>query len=62
MATKETSSRISTIAAKCMKHPQKATHADIKALAASCLSQDETKGQGIWHKEKAAIKNMLGLK
>ncbi len=62
MAKKETSSRISTIAAKCLMHPDQATHAEIKALAASCLSQDETKGQGIWHKEKAAIKNMIGLK
>ncbi len=47
MARKETSSRISTIAAKCLKYPHKATRSDIKALAASCLSQDETTGQGI---------------
>ena len=41
---KETSSRISSIAARCVSFPETATQAEIKSMAASCLSQDETKG------------------
>jgi len=55
MPKKETSSRISTIAAKCWKHPEKATFVDIRSMAASCLSQDETKGQGVISKMKKAL-------
>jgi len=55
MPKKETSSRVSTIAAKCVRYPKKATLADIKTMAASCLSQDETAGQGFFSKVKKAL-------
>jgi hypothetical protein len=38
---KESSSRMSTLAAKLIKHPDP----DVRSLAASVLAQDETKGQ-----------------
>ncbi len=57
MAKKETSSRISSIAARGAKHPGSLTLKEIKAVCASALSQDETKGQGI---TKRALKR-LGL-
>ena len=44
MAKKETSSEVSSIAARCLSFPETATHAEIKSMAASCLSQDETPG------------------
>ncbi len=47
MAKKETSSRISSIAARALDDPGKVTYTEIRSMAASCLSQDETKGQGI---------------
>lgn len=45
MAKKESSSKMSTLAAKILSGDKKPTAADAKRLAASVLSQDETKGQ-----------------
>ena len=42
---KESSSSLSTLAAKILAGEKKPTIADAKRLAASVLSQDETKGQ-----------------
>jgi len=44
MAKKETSDRVSSIAAKVLKG-KKPTAAEAKSLAGSVLSQDETKGK-----------------
>jgi hypothetical protein len=44
MPKKQTSPRISTLAAKVLSGAKKATPADAKKLAASVLSQDEKKG------------------
>jgi hypothetical protein len=46
MPKKQSSPKLSTIAAKGMLHPDKLTNAQIKALSASVLAQDEKKGQG----------------
>jgi len=45
MAKKQSSSTISTLAAKILSGNKKPTVTDAKKLAASVLSQDETKGQ-----------------
>lgn len=45
MATKQSSSKISTLASKVLSGDKKPTVADSKKLAASVLSQDEKKGQ-----------------
>ena len=42
---KQSSSKVSTLAGKILSGSKKATVADSKKLAASLLSQDETKGQ-----------------
>ena len=42
---KQSSSSLSTLAAKILSGEKKPTIADAKRLAASVLSQDETKGQ-----------------
>jgi hypothetical protein len=42
---KQSSSKLSTLAAKILAGEKKPTTADAKRLAASVLSQDETKGQ-----------------
>jgi hypothetical protein len=42
---KQSSSTLSTLAAKILSGEKKPTIADAKRLAASVLSQDETKGQ-----------------
>lgn len=48
MATgkKQSSPSVSTLASKVLSGQKTATQADAKKLAASVLSQDETKGQG----------------
>ena len=43
-AKKETSNAMSTLAAKVLANDGKATPAQVKKLAGSVLSQDETKG------------------
>jgi len=45
MATKQSSSKTSSIAGKVLAG-KKATQGEVKKLAASVLSQDEKKGQG----------------
>jgi hypothetical protein len=45
MAKKESSSKMSTLAAKILSGEKKATPANVKSLAGSVLSQDVTKGQ-----------------
>ena len=45
MAKKQSSSKMSTLAAKILAGDKKPTVANAKSLAASVLSQDETKGQ-----------------
>ena len=45
MATKQTSSKISTLASKILSGQKKPTITEIKSLAASVLVQDEKKGQ-----------------
>lgn len=45
MPKKQSSSKVSTLASKVLSGQKKATPADSKKLAASVLSQDETKGQ-----------------
>jgi len=45
MGKKQTSSRVSTIAAKGVRAPSTLTAAEIKTVCASVLSQDETAGQ-----------------
>ena len=45
MATKQSSSKLSTLASKVLSGDKKPTVADFKKLAASVLSQDEKKGQ-----------------
>lgn len=45
MATKQSSSKLSTLAAKVLSGAKKPTTSDSKKLAASVLSQDEKKGQ-----------------
>lgn len=45
MATKQTSSKVSTLAAKVLSGAKTATQSDAKKLAGSVLSQDEKKGQ-----------------
>ena len=42
---KETSSKLSTLAAKVLSGSKKPTSKESKQLAAAVLSQDETKGQ-----------------
>ena len=44
-AGKESSNEMSSLAARLLRHPQDATLSEIKSLAASVLSQDETKGK-----------------
>jgi hypothetical protein len=45
MATKQSSSKLSTLASKVLSGDKKPTASDSKKLAASVLSQDEKKGQ-----------------
>ena len=45
MARKQSTPPISTLASRVLSGDKKATPADAKRLAASVLSQDETKGQ-----------------
>lgn len=45
MPKKQSTSDVSTLAAKILSGEKKATQADAKKLAASVLSQDEKKGQ-----------------
>lgn len=45
MPKKQSSPKISTLASKVLSGEKKPTAADAKKLAASVLSQDETKGQ-----------------
>jgi hypothetical protein len=45
MPKKQSSSPISTLASKVLSGAKKPTSSDAKKLAASVLSQDETKGQ-----------------
>ena len=45
MAKKQSSSNVSTLAAKVLSGEKKPTPADSRRLAASVLSQDEKKGQ-----------------
>jgi hypothetical protein len=45
MATKQSSSKLSTLASKVLSGDKKPTAADSKKFAASVLSQDEKKGQ-----------------
>lgn len=45
MPKKQSSSKVSTLASKVLSGAKKPTTADAKKLAASVLSQDETKGQ-----------------
>jgi hypothetical protein len=45
MAKKETSNKLSTLAAKILRGDKKPTTKDSKRLAASVLAQDETKGK-----------------
>lgn len=42
---KQSTPKMSTLASKVLSGEKKATQADAKKLAASVLSQDETKGQ-----------------
>ena len=46
MARKQSSSKVSTLASKVLSGAKKPTAKESKTLAASVLSQDETKGQG----------------
>jgi hypothetical protein len=46
MATKQSSSKLSTLASRVLSGDKKPTTSDAKRLAASVLSQDEKKGQG----------------
>jgi len=46
MPKKQSSSSVSTLASKVLSGSKKPTNSDAKRLAASVLSQDETKGQG----------------
>ena len=43
---KQSSSSVSTLASRVLSGHKKPTEAEAKRLAASVLSQDETKGQG----------------
>ena len=43
--TKQSSSKVSTLASKILSGNKKPTETDAKTLAGSVLSQDETKGQ-----------------
>jgi len=45
MTKKQSGNKTSTLAAKILNGSKKATQADAKKLAASVLSQDETKGK-----------------
>lgn len=45
MTKKQTSDKISTIAAKTLAGTKKPTAAEVKKMAASLLSQDEKKGK-----------------
>ncbi len=45
MAKKQSSSKTSTLASKVLSGKKTPTKKEIKSLAASVLSQDETKGQ-----------------
>jgi hypothetical protein len=45
MATKQSSSKLSTLASKVLSGDKKPTTSEAKKLAASVLSQDEKKGQ-----------------
>lgn len=45
MPKKQTSDKVSALASKVLSGTKKPTVADIKTLAASVLSQDETKGK-----------------
>jgi len=45
MATKQSSSKLSTLASRVLSGDKKPTTAEAKKLAASVLSQDEKKGQ-----------------
>lgn len=45
MPKKQSSSKVSTLASKVLSGAKKPTQSEIKKLAASVLSQDETKGQ-----------------
>lgn len=45
MATKQSSSKVSTLASKVLSGTTKPTKAQVKTLAASVLSQDEKKGK-----------------
>ena len=46
MPKKQSSSKLSTLASKVLSGEKKPTAAESKKLAASVLSQDETRGQG----------------
>ena len=45
LAGKESSSEMSSLASRLLRRPEDATIGEIKSLAASVLSQDETKGK-----------------
>jgi len=45
MPKKQTSSKVSTLAAKILSGQKKPTNSEAKTLAASVLAQDEMKGQ-----------------
>jgi hypothetical protein len=45
MATKQSSSKLSTLASRILSGDKKPTTADAKKLAGSVMSQDENKGQ-----------------
>jgi hypothetical protein len=45
MATKQSSSKLSTLASRILSGDKKPTTADAKKLAGSVMSQDEKKGQ-----------------
>ena len=45
MATKQSSSKLSTLSSRVLSGDKKPTTSDSKKLAASVLSQDEKKGQ-----------------
>jgi hypothetical protein len=58
-AIKQSSARVSSIAARIMRDPNyKPTNAEVRSLAASVLSQDTTKGQS---KPKARKVRVLAI-
>lgn len=51
MAKKQSSSRVSAIAARGVRAPSTLTTEEVKAVCASVLAQDETKGQNVpWYR------------